>query len=74
MFSLLSNSKAFAWFAVTTAILLASLGCAKWNWRGKEFGDRGGHWARQLRPPADEKQLSGLDARAQEIERDLGVR
>ena len=59
------------------ALALAALlitGCAKWNWRGQGFGNSEGRWAQQMRPPADEKQFSGLDARAQEIEKNLGVR
>jgi hypothetical protein len=63
-----------AWLALLVILAPASVGCATWDWRGKDFGDREGHWARSLRPPADEKSLSGVDARAQEIERNLGVR
>ena len=36
--------------------------------------DESSAWTRKLRPPADEKRFSGLDARSQEIERNLGVR
>jgi len=46
----------------------------RWNWRGKGFGDNSTGWTGKMRPPADEKQFSGLDARAKEIERNLGVR
>jgi hypothetical protein len=48
--------------------------CQRWNWRGDGFGDEGGSWAQKMRPPADQKNFSGLDARSREIERDLGVR
>lgn len=49
-------------------------GCSRWNWRGKGFDDNSAGWTDKMRPPADEKQFSGLDARAKEIERNLGVR
>lgn len=49
-------------------------GCARSNWRGAGFGDNEGRFAQKMRPPADSSKFSGLDARAQEIERDLGVR
>jgi len=49
-------------------------GCSGWNWRGKGFGDNTVGWADKMRPPADARQFSGLDARSQEIERNLGVR
>jgi len=49
-------------------------GCSRWNWRGTGFGDNSTGWTGKMRPPADEKQFSGLDARAKEIERNLGVR
>lgn len=56
-------------------LCLASVyGCSGWNWRGQGFGNNEGRWAQNLRPPADERQFSGVDARAQEIERNLGVR
>jgi hypothetical protein len=59
---------------VVVLALAACPGCSRWNWRGEGFGDGTGRWAEKMRPPADEKQFSGLDARAQEIERNLGVR
>ena len=64
------------WIVLLTIIvgLLSGAGCARWNWRGKGYNDDSSGWTRGYRPPADEKQLSGLDARAQEIERNLGVR
>jgi hypothetical protein len=49
-------------------------GCQPFNWRGHGYGDRQEPFPRKLRPPADERQFSGLDARAREIERNLGVR
>ena len=68
------HSKASVALVAALTGALALSGCARWNWRGSGFGNNEGAWARKLRPPADEKQLSGLDARAQEIERNLGVR
>jgi len=67
-------SRRAAYLAVFAFALFAAVGCARWNWRGEGFGNNEGRWAQQLRPPADEKQFSGVDARAQEIERNLGVR
>jgi hypothetical protein len=64
-----------SWPLAAALILLSCVGCARWNWRGKGFDDDDSSgWARKMRPPADEKQFSGLDARSQEIERNLGVR
>ena len=62
------------WPVVLALIIMATSGCTRWDWRGKGYGDDSGRWAQEMRPPADEKQFSGLDARAQEIERNLGVR
>jgi hypothetical protein len=59
---------------IVAVALFAVVGCAPWNWRGEGFGDDTGSWAQRMRPPADDKQFSGLDARAQQIERNLGVR
>ena len=59
---------------VAVAVSASSPGCSRWNWRGKGFDDNSSGWTDKMRPPADEKQFSGLDARAKEIERNLGVR
>ncbi len=62
------------WAALVVALLWTG-GCARWNWRGHGYDeDNDAKIAQRLRPPADPKQFSGLDARAQDIERDLGVR
>jgi hypothetical protein len=60
---------------LVAALILPSWGC-RWrpDIRGKGFGDNTGEFAQKLRPPADEKQLSGIDERSREIERNLGVR
>ncbi len=62
------------WPALAAAVLIAAVGCSRWDMRGKGFGDNSAGWAQKMRPPADERQFSGLDSRAREIERDLGVR
>jgi hypothetical protein len=49
-------------------------GCQPFNWRGQGYGERTKPWTENLRPPADEGQLSGIDAKARDIERNLGVR
>jgi hypothetical protein len=67
-------SRAARWFLAVTFLCALPAGCQRWNWRGEGFGDSSGRFAEKLRPPADEKQFSGLDTRAREVERDLGVR
>jgi hypothetical protein len=47
---------------------------ADWNWRGKGYDDDTNSLTKNLRPPADERQMTGFDARARDIERNLGVR
>ena len=70
-----TNSKSAISATIVVAMgLLMVGGCGRWNWRGQGFGNNEGTWAQRMRPPADEKQFSGVDARAQEIERNLGVR
>lgn len=49
-------------------------GLAGWNWRGKGYDEDTNELTKNLRPPADERQMTGLDARARDIERSLGVR
>ena len=49
-------------------------GCRSFDWRGKGYDDQTQSWTKDLRPPADESRLSGLDAKARDIERSLGVR
>jgi hypothetical protein len=68
------TGRRISWAVIAAAIAFACLGCGRLNWRGTGYGDNSARWARKMRPPADEKSLSGLDARAQDIERDLGVR
>ena len=61
--------------ALLAALMVAAGGgCGQFNWRGKGFDDNSGRWARTMRPAANEKSFSGLDARSREIEQDLGVR
>ncbi len=62
------------------ALVLSVSGCqsamkpTKWNWRGHGYGEDENSLTGNLRPPADERSMSGLDARARDIERNLGVR
>ena len=49
-------------------------GCRSVDWRGQGYDERTQAWTKDLRPPADEARLSGLDAKARDIERSLGVR
>ncbi len=69
-----ADSKTVCATFILAVSLMAVGGCGRWNWRGKGFGNSEGTWAQNMRPPADEKRFSGVDARAQEIERNLGVR
>ncbi len=70
-----SASRLVTWgLAAASCVGLLGAGCQRWNWRGDGFGDNSGRFAEKLRPPADERGFSGLDSRAREVERDLGVR
>lgn len=42
--------------------------------RGDGYNDGTADWTSRLRTPTSQGQISGLDGRAQEIERNLGVR
>jgi hypothetical protein len=67
---------ALARFVLCAAATAAAAGCCQTcNWRGQGYtGDTAHAWTKDLRPPADEKKLSGVDAKARDIERSLGVR
>jgi len=57
--------------------MLAALslpGCASWNPQGEGYGDETATWAEKMRTPTDKGQLTGYSTRAQEIERNLGIR
>ncbi len=57
------------------AVAVATIaGCRPFNWRGQGYDDRTQTCTKDLRPPADESRLSGIDAKARDIERSLGVR
>jgi hypothetical protein len=62
------------WLSTLALCLTIAEGCTRGSLRGKGFDDNEGTWAQKMRPPADEKKFSGVDARAQDIERNLGVR
>ena len=50
-------------------------GHARWNWRGEGYGEDAPQWSENLRKPSGPVgSTTGLDARAVEIERRLGVR
>jgi hypothetical protein len=60
---------------VCASLAVLSIGCRPFDLRGKGYGDQGGQtWTQNLRPPADERRFTGLDGRARDIERSLGVR
>jgi len=65
--------------SLATPCLLAALvcialsGCSTSDYRGQGYGETT-PWTENLRPPADEKQFMGVDAKAREVERNLGVR
>ena len=60
---------------VCAALALPAIeGCRTYDWRGKGYGEQAQSWTKDLRPPADESQFSGVDAKARDIERSLGVR
>jgi hypothetical protein len=49
-------------------------GCQKVDLRGDGYNDGTADWTGRMRTPTSKGQMSGLDGRAQEIERNLGVR
>jgi hypothetical protein len=53
---------------------LLPLGCTPINLRGNGYGDYTSNWGENLRKPTAAGESVGLDKRAQEIERNLGVR
>ena len=55
-------------------LFLATAGCQKWNLSGPGYGADAPRWGEKLRSPTEAGQASGLDSRAKEIERNLGVR
>ena len=52
---------------------ILSNGCATWNPRGPGFGTDDATWGQRLRPASRPGNAVGLDSRAREIERSLGV-
>jgi hypothetical protein len=73
--SIMRFSRGFALSLLCAAVLAAIVaGCRPFNWRGKGYNDSSQPWTRDLRPAADERQLRGIDAKARDIERNLGVR
>lgn len=71
---MLRNSTNLIIRGVSALVLLSVMsGCTRWNWRGHGY-DEPTAWTSKIRLPADEKQFTGLDNRARDIERNLGVR
>ncbi len=60
--------------AVSAFILAAATGCRTWDLHGKGYDEDTNALTENLRPSADESQFTGVDARARDIERNLGVR
>ena len=56
------------------SLLLPMPGCAHFNPRGDGFSDGTAHWADGFRRSTPEQKVYGFSTRAQEIERNLGVR
>ena len=69
---LLRRSLAGIGLAVLAALSVP--GCASWNPQGEGYGDETANWAQRMRTPTNKGELYGYDTRAQEIERNLGVR
>jgi hypothetical protein len=63
--------------AIVITLTFALTGCQRLRehkWRGPGYGEEVNSLTRNLRPPSDERQMTGLDERARDIERNLGVR
>ncbi len=59
---------------IAAILSIAMAGCAPINLRGNGFGDSSSTWGRQLRPTTKPGEMLGVDARAREIEQNLGIR
>ncbi|HEX4146960.1 MAG TPA: hypothetical protein VHY91_25910 [Pirellulales bacterium] len=64
------------------ALSLCTAGCTQWmqRWnslrdtvRGKGYTDDTANWTRNVRSPSDSTPMAGVDERARQIERNLGV-
>jgi hypothetical protein len=67
---------------VVAALSLCAPGCTQWTqrWnslrdtvRGKGYTDDSAQWTKNVRTPSDSTPMAGVDERAREIERNLGV-
>lgn len=67
---------------LTAALSLGAAGCTQWTtrWnslrdtvRGKGYTDETAGWTKNVRTPSDSTPMAGVDERAREIERNLGV-
>jgi hypothetical protein len=64
------------------ALSLCATGCTQWTkrWndlrdtvRGKGYADDSADWTRNVRTPSESTPMAGVDERARQIERNLGV-
>lgn len=63
--------------AISCALALPLVGCQRLRehkWRGHGYDKEVNSLTENLRPPADERSMTGYDERARDIERNLGVR
>jgi hypothetical protein len=73
-FSMNSSKHALRSFACAVAATTAILGCKNWQPPATRQESSAEPWTKNLRAPANKAQLSGLNAQARDIERNLGVR
>lgn len=69
-----SSNGPLRWLLLVAVAAATFAGCQPFNWRGKGYDDQTQSLTKDLRPPADESRFAGLDAKARDIERSLGVR
>lgn len=55
-------------------VCLVTSGCRGWNWKGDGFRDEFSTWGERQRPGGDKGEMTGLSAKSQQIERNLGMR
>jgi hypothetical protein len=70
------------WFLIV-ALCMCAAGCTTWTtrWnalrdrvRGHGYTDESANWTQNIRSPSDSTPMAGVDERARQIERNLGVR
>lgn len=63
--------------AIVVGLTLPHVGCQRLRehkWRGNGYDKDVNSLTENVRPPADERSMTGYDERARDIERNLGVR